>query len=1105
MKQTRKTALAFLLTLCVTLGLLPALTVTANAEGYSVTMDSMTNGSVTADKTPASEGDTVTLTITPEAGYELDALTVTRSDNGVAVLAVSVDAPSVDFPMPASNVNVSATFTKKAYSVNLGAVSNGALTPSASTAQAGDSVTLTVTPEAGYELDALTVTRSDNGESVTVTETSGAGSFTMPASNVTATATFKKISYPVEVQTVTGGAVSIITGYNADGSPITTNETTAQIDDTVTLEVIAADGMQLNPPLAIFARTPPEPSQTLSSTWNATQSNGCYSFTITVSNIDLTVNKITVAPRFTDGSSHNITVGDGIEHGTVTKLREKAPLYDTVRLAVRPNDGYVLDNLTVTPEGGGSVTPVQTSASSTTEYWAFTMPDKDVTVSATFVVGTKLDINMDIVGTGTVTVAAYGTETSATTTTSALTTAALNTVVTLKTAPGDGYELTSLTVTGETNGDEIELTDIEGGKQFSMGDENVTVYAVFKKTQTITPHGGGSDSATVVYGDTLEPVATAEGNATLHYSVTSGDDVIAVDDNGTLTALKVGSGVVHVEADETTQGDPNDRYAGAKKDVTVTVTQRPLTVTANAQTKTAGESDDPALTYTVTGFAGTDTAETVLTGALARVAGEAAGEYAITQGTLAPNDNYVIAYYTGAALTITAPPGPSYTIAAADTVTTEKKYHHNEEITIAVTVSGADFEGGEFTLNYDSDTLEVKTLPANNKFTDIEQTAGTVKFEALNRAKITDGQALATITFTVKTKVTTETTCNFTFAGTPKICYDTGENSVEAATVTPGSVIVEPIPYTVTLTPNPSDLTLTGNNGVEGADNANAIDGQPYTVTIGGYNTTDYEYAVTLAVEGTEGTTTLTPSDRGVITVEAANITGNLTITVTRTTKHVTATLEGGLLSGSTDAIKGVDYTATISDYDANNYTYAVTLTMNNASADDKATMSGGTITIDGDDITGDFTLTVTKTLANFTVTTTADYVTGWTLVTVAKTAANNGSPVYKYAGNDMYYVEAYSAYAYLVNVEGGVTVADATANVTLGDTEAVTIAAGYDVNNTGKVDYSDTLLTYRCYEKVHQTPATAMETYLRADVNNSKKVDTEDVSAIDANRTPES
>ena len=49
---------------------------------------------------------------------------------------------------------------------------------------------------------------------------------------------------------------------------------------------------------------------------------------------------------------------------------------------------------------------------------------------------------------------------------------------------------------------------------------------------------------------------------------------------------------------------------------------------------------------------------------------------------------------------------------------------------------------------------------------------------------------------------------------------------------------------------------------------------------------------------------------------------------------------------------------------------------------------------------------------------------------------------------------------------------------------------------------YSDALLTYRCYIKAYQTPGTAMETYLRADVNGDKKADTKDVSAIDANRT---
>ena len=55
-----------------------------------------------------------------------------------------------------------------------------------------------------------------------------------------------------------------------------------------------------------------------------------------------------------------------------------------------------------------------------------------------------------------------------------------------------------------------------------------------------------------------------------------------------------------------------------------------------------------------------DTAATVLTGSLARaqsgtLAGEQVGDYAITQGTLAADSNYTIAF-TGSTLTITPAP-----------------------------------------------------------------------------------------------------------------------------------------------------------------------------------------------------------------------------------------------------------------------------------------------------------------------------------------------------------------------------------------------------------------------------------------------------------------
>ena len=73
---------------------------------YTVTVNSATNGTVTADKiTNVAQGETVTLTVTPVSGYELGILTVKdASDNNVTVTDNT-------FIMPASNVTVSATFT----------------------------------------------------------------------------------------------------------------------------------------------------------------------------------------------------------------------------------------------------------------------------------------------------------------------------------------------------------------------------------------------------------------------------------------------------------------------------------------------------------------------------------------------------------------------------------------------------------------------------------------------------------------------------------------------------------------------------------------------------------------------------------------------------------------------------------------------------------------------------------------------------------------------------------------------------------------------------------------------------------------------------------
>ena len=90
---------------------------------YSVTIDeNMENGSVEADKTEAEVEETVTLTVTPEDGYELTELLVyypvsvvdeTTSELSVEmvdVVTIPNDDGTYSFTMPAANVTVEATF-----------------------------------------------------------------------------------------------------------------------------------------------------------------------------------------------------------------------------------------------------------------------------------------------------------------------------------------------------------------------------------------------------------------------------------------------------------------------------------------------------------------------------------------------------------------------------------------------------------------------------------------------------------------------------------------------------------------------------------------------------------------------------------------------------------------------------------------------------------------------------------------------------------------------------------------------------------------------------------------------------------------------------------
>lgn len=102
-----------------------AVTVTAKTSGgsssggsstptYPVTKPSKTeNGSVTVSPTSAKRGSVVTITVTPDAGYVLDELTVTDKDGKELSLTKKSDT-EYTFVMPAGKVEITPSFVKQA-------------------------------------------------------------------------------------------------------------------------------------------------------------------------------------------------------------------------------------------------------------------------------------------------------------------------------------------------------------------------------------------------------------------------------------------------------------------------------------------------------------------------------------------------------------------------------------------------------------------------------------------------------------------------------------------------------------------------------------------------------------------------------------------------------------------------------------------------------------------------------------------------------------------------------------------------------------------------------------------------------------------------------
>ena len=396
---------------------MPAGNVTVSAtfveDAYDITITQPVGGTVEASKTTAKENDEITLTITLDTGYELDNISVKDADGNYK--NVSDDHK---FNMPNSNVTVTVTFKKISYDIKYNEMKNGDVVAEISSGFnhgfINDEVKINIYPSEGYELDEISA-KDANGNDVTISEDH---KFTMPAAEVTITATFKKITYAITVGQLENGKVEI-------------NKTEAQIGDEVTITITPDEGYRFDVVWLEYDGA---------KFYNVVKDN---KFTVPAYDVTIYANFVAILYDITYSS----------EHGNVWSTSTGAHMGDEIALLIESEAGYELDKITVTYGDGQEV---EVSAENT-----FVMPAANVTVTGTFKkIGYVININKSENGT----VEADKDK------------AQMGDEVILTIKPDEGFELDKITVT-YGDGQEVEVS---AENTFVMPAAEVTVTASFK-------------------------------------------------------------------------------------------------------------------------------------------------------------------------------------------------------------------------------------------------------------------------------------------------------------------------------------------------------------------------------------------------------------------------------------------------------------------------------------------------------------------------------------------------------------------------------------------------------------------------------------------------
>ena len=204
------------------------------ATTYNVATDttSTTNGSFAVDYTKSMAGETVTITATPDSGYEVNTVTVTDTETGTDISdTVNVDGTgnTRTFTMPEKNVTVTVTFKPTTYTItyNLNGGTNAVTNPATYTVETDD-ITLASPTRSGYTFGGWFNNSGLTGSAVTTIARGSTGNKTFWAKWTENQVTGTTYTYAYDAQRSPGFPTSVGAAITAtpstDSRPLKSDE-----------------------------------------------------------------------------------------------------------------------------------------------------------------------------------------------------------------------------------------------------------------------------------------------------------------------------------------------------------------------------------------------------------------------------------------------------------------------------------------------------------------------------------------------------------------------------------------------------------------------------------------------------------------------------------------------------------------------------------------------------------------------------------------------------------------------------------------------------------------------------------------------------------------